>query len=665
PATPGLKGPEKNRPWRGSPSLVLLTHGWRPIHTSGPLRALPAPLLWLLLKPLQKILAVILGRSIRKWWMESPVTGRTRLLVFTQENYVELAAAMAKGYLEEFAEHLVPVDDPRHQLVERMVQHLAERNQDLPEVSSIPWTVHVVDNPTVNAFNGEVFMFDGMLQAVSDIHQLTFVLGHEMAHAILGHSASLSHVVDFLSLILLTSIWAVCPRDSMAVLGHWVQGKLVQACADVRAAPVFWQQMEIGDQLRGEPSALEMRDRCECPVLPAADPRLVFSQSVRLLLDKISTLTSTLTSTLITPQISTLTSTLITPQISTLISTLTFTLITPQISTQISTLTFTLITPQISTQISTLSSIQISTQISLQRRTRQHARVSNLSEREVTRIVTTPPRTASKGTKTSSFFTGRQDAEEHIHAFITSRLDDCYAPPRSPAQRLKRELQLLEFRSLTRGTSPLEHLGTPGETHWNTLEHLGKHTGIPWSTWGNTGIPWNTWGHTGIPWNTWGHLGKHWNTLEHLGKHWNTLEHLGTPGETLEYPGTPGDTWGNTGIPWNTLEHLGHTGTPGNTGDKLEYPGTPGDTLEYPGTPWNTWEHTGTSWNTLEHPGTHWNTLEHLGTNWNTWEHPRTHWNTWEPTGIPWNTLEYPGTHCPRVSESTEYILSQAGIEFM
>ncbi|KAJ3600047.1 hypothetical protein NHX12_033999 [Muraenolepis orangiensis] len=57
---------EKKTPWRGSPSLVLLTHGWRPIHTSGPLRALPALLLWLLwllLKRLPKILAVIFSRS--------------------------------------------------------------------------------------------------------------------------------------------------------------------------------------------------------------------------------------------------------------------------------------------------------------------------------------------------------------------------------------------------------------------------------------------------------------------------------------------------------------------------------------------------------------------------------------------------------------------------
>lgn len=33
-------------------------------------------------------------------------------------------------------------------------------------------------------------MFTGMLETVADVHQLTIILGHEMAHALLGHSVS-------------------------------------------------------------------------------------------------------------------------------------------------------------------------------------------------------------------------------------------------------------------------------------------------------------------------------------------------------------------------------------------------------------------------------------------------------------------------------------------
>lgn len=55
-------------------------------------------------------------------------------------------------YMEEFAELLLPVTDVRHQVVERVVQHLAQRNKDIPEVSDVSWTVHVVQGPAVNAF---------------------------------------------------------------------------------------------------------------------------------------------------------------------------------------------------------------------------------------------------------------------------------------------------------------------------------------------------------------------------------------------------------------------------------------------------------------------------------------------------------------------------------
>ncbi len=55
-------------------------------------------------------------------------------------------------YMEEFAELLVPVTDPRHQVVERVVQHLAQRNKDIPEVSDVTWNVNVVQSPNVNTF---------------------------------------------------------------------------------------------------------------------------------------------------------------------------------------------------------------------------------------------------------------------------------------------------------------------------------------------------------------------------------------------------------------------------------------------------------------------------------------------------------------------------------
>lgn len=41
------------------------------------------------------------------------------------------------------------------------------------------------------------------------------------------------------------------------------------------------------------PQALELRASCDCPALPATDPRAVFSKSVRLLLDSVKEREST------------------------------------------------------------------------------------------------------------------------------------------------------------------------------------------------------------------------------------------------------------------------------------------------------------------------------------------------------------------------------------
>ncbi|XP_039592049.1 metalloendopeptidase OMA1, mitochondrial [Polypterus senegalus] len=357
-------------------------------HTSPSARALPAPLIWVILKPVQKLVAILLGRSLRRWWKdlppnkkelfkqsvrknkwklamggcclgvlfsifylthldESPITGRQRLLVFSKQHFGELSDLTAKAYLEDFKDNLVPENDPRHKAVTAVLMHLVAKNKDISELSAMSWTVNIVESPLVNAFvlpRGQVFVFTGMLEAVADIHQLFFVLGHEMAHALMGHGAeqaSLVHFVDFLSLILLMAIWAVCPRDSLALVGQWIQSKLVQflfnrpysrkleveadkvglqlaakACADVRAGSVFWHQMDLSEVLTGKPTvpewlsthpshvsraeqldrlipeALKLRESCDCPALPDQDPRTVFMHKVQLLLEKVKVATS-------------------------------------------------------------------------------------------------------------------------------------------------------------------------------------------------------------------------------------------------------------------------------------------------------------------------------------------------------------------------------------
>lgn len=66
---------------------------------------------------------------------------------------------------------------------------------------------------------------------------VTFVLSsHVSARLPQAEQASLSHILELLSLILLSAIWALCPRDSLALLGQWVQDKLSQVRSGVLLA---------------------------------------------------------------------------------------------------------------------------------------------------------------------------------------------------------------------------------------------------------------------------------------------------------------------------------------------------------------------------------------------------------------------------------------------
>ncbi|XP_040326333.1 metalloendopeptidase OMA1, mitochondrial isoform X3 [Herpailurus yagouaroundi] len=271
----------------------------------------------------------------------SPITGRNKLLLLGKEHFKLLSELEYEAWMEEFKNDMLTEKDARYLMVKEVVYHLIECNKDIPGISEISWTIHVVDSPDINAFvlpNGQVFIFTGLLNSVTDIHQLSFLLGHEIAHAVLGHAAekaSLVHLLDFLGMIFLTMIWAVCPRDSFALLGQWIQSKLqeymfdrpysrtleaeadkiglqlaAKACVDVRAGSVFWQQMEFADSLQGRPKlpewlsthpshgnraehldrlipqALKIREICNCPPLSGPDPRLLFKLSMKHFLEE-------------------------------------------------------------------------------------------------------------------------------------------------------------------------------------------------------------------------------------------------------------------------------------------------------------------------------------------------------------------------------------------
>ncbi|KAM9688588.1 metalloendopeptidase OMA1, mitochondrial isoform 3-T7 [Trichechus inunguis] len=311
----------------------------RSFHTSPRFQAAPVPLLLIILKPVQKLLAVIVGRGIRKWWQAlppnkkelfkesvrknkwklflglssfgllfvvfyfthlemSPITGRSKLLLLGKEHFRLLSELEYEACMEEFKNDMLTEKDARYLTVKEVVCHLIECNKDIPGISEISWVFHVVDSPDINAFvlpNGQVFVFTGLLNSVTDIHQLSFLLGHEIAHAVLGHAFMFARPY---------SRTLEAEADEIGLL------LAAKACVDVRASSVFWQQMEFADRLYGHPKlpewlsthpshenraehldrlipqALKIREICNCPPLSGPDPRLRFKLSMKHFLEE-------------------------------------------------------------------------------------------------------------------------------------------------------------------------------------------------------------------------------------------------------------------------------------------------------------------------------------------------------------------------------------------
>ena len=92
-------------------------------------------------------------------------------------------------WLQDYENSIIPSNNHLYERVERVSNQLLKGNQDLQQINDKDWTVTVIDQPFREAFvlqNGNIFVFKGMLDFCTNDDQLAIVLGHEMAHALLG-----------------------------------------------------------------------------------------------------------------------------------------------------------------------------------------------------------------------------------------------------------------------------------------------------------------------------------------------------------------------------------------------------------------------------------------------------------------------------------------------
>ena len=208
----------------------------------------------------------------------TPVTGRKRFMILNNEQLEKVADVQWRNISRDLSEFRLPVDHPAHMRVYRVATQILNANIS-KEVKELKWEINVINNDEVNAFvlaNGQIYVFTGMLAIAANDGELAGVLGHEMAHAILGHSAEhLSHAgfVNLYSTAILATIWAILPSDVLAFAASWIQSSIedliitlpysrklekeadevglklaARACFDVREVPKFWERMHSIDK---------------------------------------------------------------------------------------------------------------------------------------------------------------------------------------------------------------------------------------------------------------------------------------------------------------------------------------------------------------------------------------------------------------------------------
>ena len=211
---------------------------------------------------------------------ECPITGRSRFVALYPEQMKKISREEFEGLLEEYKSDIVTSDSEVYDRVVRVANRLLSGNKDIRQIYDKTWTVTLVDQPVQNAFvlpHGNIFVFRGMMELCDNDDQLAVILGHEMAHAILGHVAEKLTMANFIQLIILVPmavLWAVIPSDGIALVTDWFFDKVIEicfnlpfsreleleadvvgltlaakACFDVREAPAFWKRMEFYEEI--------------------------------------------------------------------------------------------------------------------------------------------------------------------------------------------------------------------------------------------------------------------------------------------------------------------------------------------------------------------------------------------------------------------------------
>ena len=197
----------------------------------------------------------------------NPVSGRQQF-VFVSEEQAQSSAAQAYAQTLQQAQQKGKLDDnsAQTQRVQRVTQRLIAQAQRMyPPSAGWQWQMAVIDTPELNAWvmpGGKMAMYTGLLDKLklSD-DEIAQVMGHEIAHAILGHgrermsralatdlSLQLGSVLagqDLSGLAPLAQVGVLLPnsRASESEADRYGLEMAARAGYDPQAAITLWQKM--------------------------------------------------------------------------------------------------------------------------------------------------------------------------------------------------------------------------------------------------------------------------------------------------------------------------------------------------------------------------------------------------------------------------------------
>ncbi len=126
----------------------------------------------------------------------NPFTGKSHFDIvnddqFLQDSYNEYYSLINQSQLLDNTPNGQLVRNVAIRLIQAVEHHLAQIGRSDYTKDYYDWDFHLVADDTINAFcmpGGKIVMFSGILSVADTEEKVAFILGHEMAHALLDHS---------------------------------------------------------------------------------------------------------------------------------------------------------------------------------------------------------------------------------------------------------------------------------------------------------------------------------------------------------------------------------------------------------------------------------------------------------------------------------------------